>query len=194
MHVKYIYYILFIVKHYRPYFAKFHSILSRGQTGRVFSQCEMQWKWKAWLQVPQATVHSVSLFADWLAWHSMQGSIIWLRQMAQLSTTMSHDQRATPLHFFTSKRLPLLTGANSIDSSLSLPSIAAAYPQIRFINLQDDLLALGGRGGRDLLAAVAKRKKKQIIFRYSMSAVRGSKQIKWKVADSYRYASGVCLY
>jgi hypothetical protein len=25
---------------------------------RVFSQREMQWKWNAWLQIPQATVHS----------------------------------------------------------------------------------------------------------------------------------------
>jgi hypothetical protein len=27
--------------------------------------------------------------AAWLAWHSMQRSMMWLRQMAQLSTTMS---------------------------------------------------------------------------------------------------------
>lgn len=41
------------------------------------------------LQTPQATVHS-SLVADaWLAWHSMHKSIMWFRQMAQLSTTMS---------------------------------------------------------------------------------------------------------
>lgn len=39
-----IYILLFIVKYYRPYFAKFQSILSSGQTGRVFSQSEMQWK------------------------------------------------------------------------------------------------------------------------------------------------------
>lgn len=62
-----------------------------GQTWRVFNQREMQWKWKAWLQIPQATVHSVqnnqqkvqninlnskgylpSLVVEaWLAWHSM---------------------------------------------------------------------------------------------------------------------------
>lgn len=41
------------------------------------------------LQTPQATVHS-SLVADaWLAWHSMHRSMMWFRQIAQLSTTMS---------------------------------------------------------------------------------------------------------
>ena len=50
------------------------------------------------LQMPQATVHS-SLVADaWLAWHSMHRSMMWLRQMAQLSTTMSHAQSATAFH------------------------------------------------------------------------------------------------
>lgn len=34
----------------------------------------------------------------------MQISIMWLRQMAQVSITMSHDQNATALHFFTSNR------------------------------------------------------------------------------------------
>lgn len=44
---------------------------------------------KLTLQTPQATVHS-SLVADaWFAWHSMHKSIMWLRQMAQLSTTIS---------------------------------------------------------------------------------------------------------
>lgn len=41
------------------------------------------------LHTPQATVHS-SLVADaWLAWHSMHRSMMWFRQIAQLSTTMS---------------------------------------------------------------------------------------------------------
>ena len=77
----------------------------------------MQWKWKACceyagqrsassmyipteltLQIPHATVHS-SLVADaWLAWQSMHKSMMWLRQMAQLSTTMSQAQRATAFH------------------------------------------------------------------------------------------------
>lgn len=48
--------------------------------------------------MPQATVHS-SLVADaWLAWHSMQRSMMWLRQMAQLSTTISQAQSATAFH------------------------------------------------------------------------------------------------
>jgi hypothetical protein len=49
--------------------------------------------------MPQATVHS-SLVADaWLAWHSMHKSMIWFRQIAQLSTTMSHAQSATAFHW-----------------------------------------------------------------------------------------------
>lgn len=31
----------------------------------------MQWKWKAWLHTPQATVHSSLVAEAWLAWHSM---------------------------------------------------------------------------------------------------------------------------
>jgi hypothetical protein len=50
------------------------------------------------LQMPQATVHSSLVAEAWLAWHSMHRSMIWLRQMAQLSTTMSQAQRATAFH------------------------------------------------------------------------------------------------
>ena len=56
---------------HRPYFWNSHSVLSRGQTWRVFSQREMQWKWKAWLHTPQATVHSSVVALAWFAWHSM---------------------------------------------------------------------------------------------------------------------------
>ena len=38
----------------------------------------------------------------WLAWHSMQRSMMWFLQMAQLSTTMSQAHNATADHFFTS--------------------------------------------------------------------------------------------
>jgi hypothetical protein len=56
------------------------------------------------LQIPHATVHS-SLVADaWLAWQSMHKSMMWLRQMAQLSTTMSQAQRATAFHCIVSAR------------------------------------------------------------------------------------------
>merc|ERR1719340_127536 len=85
-----------------PYFWNSQSLLSRGQTCLVFSHLEMQWKWKAWLHIPQATVHSSLVALAWLAWHSMQRSMMWLRQMAQLSTTMSQAHRATAFHFFTS--------------------------------------------------------------------------------------------
>jgi hypothetical protein len=50
------------------------------------------------LQIPQATVHSSEVADAWLAWQSMHRSMMWLRQMAQLSTTMSHAQRATAFH------------------------------------------------------------------------------------------------
>jgi len=65
----------------------------------------MQWKWKAWLQTPHATVHSSLVALAWFAWHSMQRSIMWFLQIAQLSTTISHAQRATAFHFLISNRL-----------------------------------------------------------------------------------------
>jgi hypothetical protein len=70
------------------------------------------------LQMPHATVHSSLVAEAWLAWHSMptivsvrprylygvgyrylHRSMMWLRHMAQLSTTMSHAQRATAFHY-----------------------------------------------------------------------------------------------
>ena len=63
---------------------------------------EMQWKWNAWLHIPHATVHSSDVAEAWLAWHSMHRSMMWFRQMAQLSTTMSQAHRATAFHFLTS--------------------------------------------------------------------------------------------
>lgn len=68
----------------------------------------MQWKWNAWLQTPQATVHSSLVALAWFAWHSIQRSMMWLRQIAQLSTTMSQAQRETAFHFLISKRLGFL--------------------------------------------------------------------------------------
>merc|ERR1719175_574570 len=68
----------------------------------VFNHLEMQWKWNAWLHIPHATVHSSEVAEAWLAWHSMHRSMMWFRQMAQLSTTMSHAHSATAFHFFTS--------------------------------------------------------------------------------------------
>lgn len=41
------------------------------------------------LQTPHATVHSSLVAEAWFAWHSMHRSMMWFRQMAQLSTTMS---------------------------------------------------------------------------------------------------------
>jgi hypothetical protein len=99
----------------RPYFWNSQSRLSSGHTWRVLSQREMQWKWKACcrlksvynlshkkaltLQIPHATVHSSLVVVAWLAWQSMHRSMMWLRQMAQLSTTMSQAQSATAFHW-----------------------------------------------------------------------------------------------
>lgn len=41
------------------------------------------------LHTPHATVHSSLVAEAWFAWHSMQRSIMWFRQIAQLSTTIS---------------------------------------------------------------------------------------------------------
>ncbi|RPB25604.1 hypothetical protein L211DRAFT_836331 [Terfezia boudieri ATCC MYA-4762] len=43
--------------------------------------------------------------------------------MAQFSTTISQDQRATAFHFFTSNRF-----FPSVAGSLGLPALAAAFP------------------------------------------------------------------
>lgn len=103
-----------------PYFWNSHSLLSRGQTCLVFNHLEMQWKWKACckknilihvidmiflkfalflyiskltLHTPQATVHSSDVADAWFAWHSIQRSIIWFLQIAQLSTTISKKKK-----------------------------------------------------------------------------------------------------
>lgn len=57
-----------------------------------------------WLHTPHATVHSAHVADVWLAWHSMHRSIMWLRQMAHVSTTMSHAHSATALYFLISNR------------------------------------------------------------------------------------------
>ena len=51
----------------------------------------MQWKWNAWLHTPHATVHSSDDAEPWFAWHSIHRSMMWFRQIAQLSTTMSGE-------------------------------------------------------------------------------------------------------
>lgn len=119
-----------------PYFWNSHSLLSKGQTWRVFNHLEIQWKWKAWLQTPQATVHSSLVAEAWLAWHSMHKSIMWFLQIAQLSTTMSHAQRATAFHFFTSKRFfspfeVLDDGCSSSFGSTSISETDAMLKELR---------------------------------------------------------------
>ena len=62
----------------------------------------MQWKWNAWLHTPHATVQSSDVVLPWLAWHSIHMSIIWFRQMAQLSTSISQTHNATAFHLLIS--------------------------------------------------------------------------------------------
>jgi len=120
--------------HYLPYFCSSHSRLSSGQTCLVFNHRDMQWKWKAWLQTPQATVHSSLVTDAWFAWHSIHKSIMWFLQMAQLSTTISHAHKATAFHFLTSNRFfsvfteaPELEGVTSCISTSPSPIINPAY-------------------------------------------------------------------
>lgn len=54
---------------------------------------------KSTLHAPHATVHSSTPAALEFAWHSMHRSIMWFRQIAQLSTCISQDQRATAFHY-----------------------------------------------------------------------------------------------
>lgn len=87
---------------YLPYFWNCHSLLSKGQTLRVFNHLEIQCIWKAWLHDPHAAIHSFDELLIEFGWHSIQGSIRWFLQIAQVSTTISHDQNATAVHFLTS--------------------------------------------------------------------------------------------
>ena len=64
----------------------------------------MQSRWKTWPQLPQATERPSSEAVVGLAWYSMLGSCSVLRQMAQVSVQMDHDQTATAFHFFTCGR------------------------------------------------------------------------------------------
>jgi len=52
----------------------------------------------------------------------MQRSIIWLRQIAQFSTTISQDHSATAFHFFTSN-LGFLAGSDDSPLETALASL-----------------------------------------------------------------------
>ena len=71
-----------------------------------------------WLHTPQATVHSSVVAAAWFAWHSIHKSMMWFRQIAQLSTTISQAHRVTAFHFFTSKRLRCPTDVSVVVEPL----------------------------------------------------------------------------
>lgn len=72
-------------------FVKLLNVYQKNETKELYKT--VRTKKKLTLQTPQATVHS-SLVADaWLAWHSIHKSMMWLRQIAQLSTTISVFQK-----------------------------------------------------------------------------------------------------
>merc|ERR1719317_467914 len=119
---------------YRPYFWNSQSLLSRGHTCLVFNQREMQWKWKAWLHIPQATVHSSLVALAWFAWHSMHRSMIWFLQIAQLSTTISQAHKATAFHFFTSNLFLSFT-ARLLDAEGDSLSLSTSIVGIDFISV-----------------------------------------------------------
>lgn len=67
-------------------------------------------------------------------WRSLQRSMMWFLQMAQLSTTMSHDQSVTAFHFLISSRFffappSSLFKAAALASSIFTSAMATApYP------------------------------------------------------------------
>jgi hypothetical protein len=48
--------------------------------------------------VPKAIERPFSVFAEGLAWYSIDGSLRELRQMAHVSAQMSHDHMVTAFH------------------------------------------------------------------------------------------------
>lgn len=113
-----------------PYFANCQGWLSNGHAFLVCSHLLIQCKWNAWLQVPHAATHSLSVSVIAVGWHWMHGSMMWFLQMAQFSTAMSHDQKATAVHFFTSNfffgfgATCSSAATSSMDSSTSILSSA----------------------------------------------------------------------
>jgi hypothetical protein len=83
------------------------------RTCLVLSQREMQWKWKAWLHMPQATVHSSLVALAWFAWHSMHRSMMWFLL-----------NRNTDVSFFNIKRTQETFSILSLSSKYSTRQIA----------------------------------------------------------------------
>ncbi len=71
------------------YFWNSHSLISKGQTGLVFNHFVIQWKWKVWLQTPQAIGHSNCFCESWSDWHSIHGSWTWFLHIAHVSIWIS---------------------------------------------------------------------------------------------------------
>lgn len=114
-----------------------HAELSSGQTCLVFNHREMQCVWKAWLQRPQEIVQPVPSFI--FAWHSIHSSIMWFRQIAQLSTTISHVHNATALNFLITKRGSASAIAAAFETvfsffSLECGAVPAAAMIFRFFS------------------------------------------------------------
>ena len=72
-----------------------------------------------------------SVVADPDAWHSMHRSMMWLRQMAQLSTSISQAHSATALHFKISNFCFFLFGADFLvggDGADCFDSLLSSFP------------------------------------------------------------------
>lgn len=111
-------------QHHVPNFWYVQSLLSNGHTGLDLSHLWIQCMWNAWLHTPQAAMHCSEELLMLFGWHSMHGSIKWFLQMAHVSTTMSHDQNATAVHFFTSNLCFFFVSVSSTTASPGWLSIS----------------------------------------------------------------------
>eukprot|EP00307_Rebecca_sp_RCC1486_P012343 CAMPEP_0119434086 /NCGR_PEP_ID=MMETSP1335-20130426/50488_1 /TAXON_ID=259385 /ORGANISM="Chrysoculter rhomboideus, Strain RCC1486" /LENGTH=371 /DNA_ID=CAMNT_0007459937 /DNA_START=234 /DNA_END=1349 /DNA_ORIENTATION=+ len=105
---------------------------------------------------PHATVHSSEVADAWLAWHSMHRSMMWLRQIAQLSTTISHAHSETADHFFTTKRFSAAEPPAFAGGSTSMAS-SPLITQVRGAAAVDAtaLCMRARRAARECVARVA---------------------------------------
>lgn len=90
---------------------------------------------------------------------SIQRSMMWLRQMAQLSTTMSHAQRATAFHWarqlVLQKSLNAVADCTFLTSNRFLPSEPASADPPAFVLFADALAFAGAAGAASVMSTSA---------------------------------------
>lgn len=89
------------------------------------------------LHTPHATVHSSDDAEPWLAWHSMQSSMMWFLQMAQLSTTISAITVVSAL-----------SPQHQNESGKRKPTPGPQRNSVPFLDLEPFLSLVCRRGGR----------------------------------------------